>query len=69
MFLKFLIFNKWFFPTVEDFEKQLRRDKVLREHCKKCSDKYELIEFRYDLDEQQLYARLDKIFNNASKCK
>lgn len=60
---------KWFFPTVEDFEKQLRRDKVLREHCKKCSDKYELIEFRYDLDEQQLYARLDKIFNNASKCK
>lgn len=44
----------FFFPTVEDFNKQVRRDESLREFCQEHSDKVTLIEIKYDLSDEEI---------------
>lgn len=44
-----------------DFEKQQRRDKILKDLCELNKDKVELIEIRYDMIENEVYNQLKTI--------
>lgn len=67
--LKFIEYNgkqhyeyvPYFFSTEEDFQKQLRRDQVLRDYCT-LNDKVDLIEIKYNLKEEQIIEILNNLF-------
>ena len=48
---------------VIDFEKQIRRDKVLNEFCELHKDKITLIRFKYDESNEEIINKLNKIIN------
>lgn len=55
-------YNEFFHKTIEGFEKQQRRDRVLNDFCELHNDKITLIRFKYDETNQNIIEQLTKHF-------
>lgn len=52
----------FFFPTYEDFEKQVRRDEALKDFCEQYKSKVTLVEFKYSDSEEKIVNTLKSMF-------
>ena len=55
-------YNLYFHKTLEDFEKQQRRDKVLNDFCELYKDKVTLIRLNYKQTEDEIKQILKEVF-------
>ncbi len=54
-------YNSFFHKSIEDFEKEQRRDRVLNDFCELHKDKVTLIRFKYDENNEEIINKLENI--------